>query len=73
MRPDYYLFSESPGRFVVTVSPRNRREFERMLGNDAYHLGRVDGSSLQVMAGKTIIDLPVREMEHAYKAPFREY
>lgn len=73
MRPDNYLFSEAPGRFVVTVSPGNRREFERMLGNDAYHLGRVDGSSLQVMAGKTIIDLPVREMEHAYKAPFREY
>ncbi len=32
VRPDYYLFSESLGRFVVTVDPDNKRAFERIVG-----------------------------------------
>ena len=43
MRPDYYLFSESLGRFVVTVAPDNKRAFELALGTDAHLLGRVRG------------------------------
>ena len=35
MRPDYFLFSESLGRFVVTVAPDNKRAFEQALGTDA--------------------------------------
>ena len=33
MRPDYYLFSESLGRFVVTVAPDNKRAFEQIAGH----------------------------------------
>lgn len=73
IRPDYYLFSESPGRFIVTVSHENRDAFERMLGKDAHHFGRVGGSMLKVIAGRTLVDLPVDQMEAAYKAPFRRY
>jgi phosphoribosylformylglycinamidine synthase len=73
MRPDYYLFSESLGRFVVTVSPDNKRAFERALGNDAHLLGRVRGMSLRITQEKTVLDLPVRELEAAYKAPFGRY
>ena len=35
MRPDYFLFSESLGRFVVTIAQDNKRAFEQALGNDA--------------------------------------
>ncbi len=73
MRPDYYLFSESLGRFVVTVDPSNKRAFERELGSDAHLLGRVHGASLRITQEKTVLDLPVSELEAAYKAPFGRY
>jgi phosphoribosylformylglycinamidine (FGAM) synthase-like enzyme len=73
MRPDYFLFSESLGRFVVTVDPDNKRAFERTLGSDAVLLGRVKGTRLRVTAQELILDLPVSELETAYKAPFRGY
>jgi phosphoribosylformylglycinamidine synthase len=73
MRPDYYLFSESLGRFVVTVDPDNKRAFERALGNNARLLGRVRGTTLRITQETTVLDLPVSELEAAYKAPFLRY
>jgi phosphoribosylformylglycinamidine synthase len=73
LRPDYYLFSESLGRFVVTVAPDNKRAFELALGTDAHLLGRVRGSSLRITRETTVLDLPVSELEAAYKAPFGRY
>jgi phosphoribosylformylglycinamidine synthase len=73
MRPDYYLFSESPGRFVVTVDPDNKRAFERIVGPDAILLGRVGGSALRITSQKLLLDVPLDELEAAYKAPFRGY
>jgi phosphoribosylformylglycinamidine (FGAM) synthase-like enzyme len=67
------LFSESLGRFVVTVSPDNRKDFEDIMGDDAMMLGTVCGTNLQITAQKTIIDLPVKELETAYKSPFLGY
>jgi len=73
MRPDYYLFSESPGRIVVTVSPECRQAFEEAIGSDAILLGRVGGKDLRVTAGTPIIDLPVADLEAAYREPFGGY
>jgi phosphoribosylformylglycinamidine synthase II len=73
MRPDYFLFSESLGRFVVTVAPDNKRAFEHALGNDARLLGRVRGTSLRITQEKTVLEMPVSELEAAYKAPFGRY
>jgi phosphoribosylformylglycinamidine synthase len=73
MRPDYYLFSESLGRFVVTVAPDNKRAFEQALGADARLLGRVRGTSLRITQEKTVLEMPVSELEAAYKAPFGRY
>jgi phosphoribosylformylglycinamidine synthase II len=73
MRPDNYLFSESLGRFVVTVAPDNKRAFERTLGSDAILLGRVTGTHLRITACQLLLDLPVNELETDYKAPFREF
>jgi phosphoribosylformylglycinamidine synthase len=72
-RADYYLFSESLGRFVVTIAPDNKRLFEREFGTDAHLLGRVQGTSLRITAGTTLLDHPVSGLETAYKAPFRSY
>ena len=73
LRPDYYLFSESLSRFIVTVSPTNRKAFEKIAGSDAVLLGSVGGRSLRVAAQKNLIDIPVDELETAYKSPFRGY
>jgi phosphoribosylformylglycinamidine synthase len=73
MRPDYYLFSESLGRFIVTVDADNKRAFELALGNDARLIGRVRGTTLRIMQETTVVDLPVSELESAYKAPFGRY
>jgi phosphoribosylformylglycinamidine synthase len=73
MRPDYYLFSESLGRFVVTVAPENGRSFEQIMGADAQLLGRVGGTNLRVKSGAVLVDLPVAGMEAAYKEPFGGY
>jgi phosphoribosylformylglycinamidine synthase len=73
VRPDYYLFSESLGRFVVTVSEKNRQAFEEITGPDALLLGTAGGGSLRVTAGKTVLDLSVDDLETAYRSPFRGY
>ncbi len=73
MRPDYYLFSESLGRFVVTVAPHHKRAFELIAGPDAILLGRVSGRTLRITSHQLLLDLPVDELEGAYKAPFRGY
>jgi phosphoribosylformylglycinamidine synthase len=73
MRPDYYLFSESLGRFVVTVAPHHKRAFELITGQDAMLLGRVSGRTLRITSQKLLLELSVDELEGAYKAPFRGY
>jgi phosphoribosylformylglycinamidine synthase len=73
IRPDYFLFSESLGRFVVTVSQDNRKNFEDIMGDDATMLGTVIGRDFRITAQKSIIDLPVGELETAYKSPFLGY
>jgi len=74
LRPDIFLFSESLGRFVVTIDPGNRDAFETVFGGDAVLLGRVGGTGFRLTAdGNPLIDCPVAELEEAYKAPFRGY
>ncbi|MDD1682528.1 MAG: phosphoribosylformylglycinamidine synthase, partial [Methanoregula sp.] len=73
LRPDYFLFSESLGRFVVTVAPDNKRAFERALGTDVHLLGRVHGTSLRITAESMLLDVPVSELTNSYKAPFGRY
>jgi phosphoribosylformylglycinamidine synthase subunit PurSL len=70
MRPDHFLFSESLGRFVITIAPDNKRAFEQEFGPDAVLLGRVAGSRLRVTALTLLLDAEIRELEKAYKAPF---
>jgi phosphoribosylformylglycinamidine synthase len=73
MRPDYFLFSESLGRFIVTIAPANRDAFERIMGSDALRIGTVGGANLRISMEKTLLDIPVDKLENAYKAPFGGY
>lgn len=43
-QPAARLFSETPGRFIVTVAPEKATEFEQALGEDAHIIGEVTNS-----------------------------
>jgi phosphoribosylformylglycinamidine synthase len=73
LRQDYFLFSESLGRFVVTVSPANRKRFEEIMRGEVTLLGEVCGRSLRITGQHVIIDLQVDELETAFKSPFAGY
>jgi phosphoribosylformylglycinamidine synthase len=73
-RNDTVLFSESAGRFIVTVDPRRQVEFE-----DGFRaapcacIGRVTAEpSLKIdgLSGEALLDVPVSELKAAWKAPF---
>lgn len=73
LRPDILLFSETPGRFVVTVDPDKKRSFELAMGSEATLIGRVTGKQLQITGPSLRIVVPVSDLEAAYKKPFGGY
>lgn len=73
-RDDTLLFSESAGRFIVTVAPDNKEAFESLLaGQPAACVGQVTGQpqlKITGIDGKGLADLTVDEMKSAWKRPF---
>jgi len=73
-RNDTLLFSESAGRFIVTIDPRRRSEFEAAFSGvpcvcigtvTAEPLLRVDG-----LKGEALMSLAVSDLKAAWKKPF---
>lgn len=69
-RLDTYLFSESTGRVVVTIDPKHKQDFEFLLGADAHLLGTVTDKPVLSIDG---IEIPVAELETAYKQPLKDF
>lgn len=73
-RDDTLLFSESAGRFIVTVAPDRRTAFETHLaGLPAACVGRVTAAprlKIDGLHGQRLADLTVQEMKTAWKRPF---
>jgi len=70
-RSDFYLFSESQSRFIVTISPENQVEFEKLFSGTPIKLekiGIVEGKNLVI---NNLIDLSLDEIEDAYYNSFR--
>jgi phosphoribosylformylglycinamidine synthase len=68
--PDVALFSESNGRFVVTVAERDTLAFEAIFGGlPCRRIGAVTATkSLRVTMGGTLrINLDIAAMKSAYK------
>jgi phosphoribosylformylglycinamidine synthase len=74
LRNDVILFSESAGRFIVTVDPNHRTLFEdNFKGLACACIGTVtDGTDLVIKGidGRTMINLPVQVLKTAWKKPF---
>jgi phosphoribosylformylglycinamidine synthase len=75
-RSDRILFSESAGRFLVTVAPGDRAAFEGLFeGLPTARIGHVTGDRrLKVtgLSGEIIVDADLDGLRSAWKAPFGE-
>ncbi len=74
-RNDLVLFSESPGRFIITVDPENRQDFERIFKGLKYAcVGKItselDNLKVYGLGDSSIIDIPVNQIRHAWKKLF---
>ena len=67
------LYSESAGRFIITISPEKRTEFERIFADlNINHIGYVtESSSLRVLGkgNELIIEEAWTELKEAWKGP----
>ncbi|MCK4727354.1 MAG: phosphoribosylformylglycinamidine synthase, partial [Desulfobacterales bacterium] len=70
------LYSETPGRFIVTIDPKDRSSFESVM--DAVPYGCVgtisEGPELVIngLKGESLINVSVFELKAAWKGPFGE-
>jgi phosphoribosylformylglycinamidine synthase len=73
-RSDHILFSESAGRFIVTVSPDNKGNFESVFKDlPCACIGNVTRDGHLTIKGintATIVSLPVSDMKSSWKKPF---
>jgi phosphoribosylformylglycinamidine synthase len=71
---DVILFSESAGRFIVTIDPEKREIFEKIFkGLPCACIGTVtSGDNFTIMGidNKTLIKVPVQDLKDAWKQPF---
>lgn len=73
LRNDKKLFSESTGRIVVTVSPQNKKKFEKTFDRvkHVYHIGHVAYTESLSIEG--VLEERIKVLEDAYKSTFAEY
>ncbi len=72
-RKDFYLFSESQSRFVVTVDQNNQMQFEKLFSSSGIKLekiGIVGGNRLKI---NDLIDLSIDQIEDAYYNSFKHF
>ena len=73
-RCDVILFSESAGRFIVTVDPENRIKFEEIFkGLPCTCIGKITKKPAFILkAGpdKTLVSISVENLKAAWKRPF---
>ncbi|MEE8400186.1 MAG: AIR synthase-related protein, partial [Desulfobacterales bacterium] len=73
-RDDVILFSESAGRFIVTIDPRNRSAFETILDGLPFACaGRITGDADLIVEGmdkQILVTLPVRDVKSAWQKTY---
>lgn len=67
---DTALFSESTGRFLVSVRHGKENEFEKAIGKAVQRIGTVGGTTLDIVVGKTRSSNPIAQLDAAYKKTF---
>jgi len=74
LREDVLLFSESAGRFIVTIDPIHQKAFEVLFSDAAiYQVGKVMNDRNLTIIGNNnekIITLPISSLRDAWKKPY---
>ena len=72
---DKILFGESQGRILASVAPKQKKAFEKIMGDHAALIGTVtNGSRLIVRQGKKeILKLALSQIAEAYRKPFSAF
>ncbi len=74
---DTGLFSESQGRLVVSVAPKFKKEFEKLLGSNAFlRIGKVtrnDVFSIKGLNNDSLVETKISSLSKAYKQTFSLY
>ncbi len=73
-RDDIILFSETPGRFIITVAPEKSEAFETLFMDMpcaciGVITGKADHFIINGADGYPIADIPVSELRYAWKRP----
>ena len=70
-RSDFYLFSETQSRFIVTIESKNQNQFEKIMyesGINFERIGKVGGDRLKI---NNLVELSLEEIEDAYFNSFK--
>ena len=73
---DKILYSESAGRFLVTVSPENKESFEGIMKDNCFkEIGKVrDDEEFIIFAkGKPIIQENIYKLKESWQKPFKDF
>lgn len=70
LRLDRWLFSESTGRIIVTVAPKDKGAFEKIMGDTAVKIGTITENAV-LKIGTTMVS--VRDMDHDYKKTLKDF
>ncbi len=75
-RDDFALFSESQGRIVVTVNPKNKNRWEKLMKGNYALVGKVTDDNKITIRGKNnkaIVNVKINEALKNYKKTFKDY
>ncbi len=74
---NYALYSESQGRILATIDPKNKKEFEKIMkGNIIYELGIITKEPKIKILGmnvNTIVNIDLNKAVDSYRKTFRDY
>ena len=77
LRDDFTLFSQSQGRIVVTIDPKNKQRFESVMSVNLYTQVGVIREDEQFIVrgieGTDVINTNLNLMEKSYKSTFKDY
>lgn len=73
---DKILYSESASRFVVTVSPKNKEKFEKIMGKNIFaQIGYVKNNEIFRLKSKRkiIIQENIYKFKKAWQSTFKKF
>ncbi len=76
-REDYLLFSESQTRFIITIDPNKKEEFESLFAQIPHaqigHVTKDNKFTLKGFDGSNIVDTDIETLTENYKKTFNSY